>query len=127
MFSILFIGVVNCIFLTGCNNEKNFESENMAGETVKYYTTFKHYDVPFKFMGEITKEKALSLKKASYYIGYYNNNKQLTMAKNVLNSKIVWTVIYEYYNNGKLKQSKITHADGSIRINKYDQNGKLLE
>jgi hypothetical protein len=90
--------------MIGCKNDNKI--------VVRYYESFTGYNHPVKLLSEI--KKIDSIKKESFYIGYFEEEKLVKVEK-FLNGELFFT--YEYvYKNDDLVKAILINKDGKESI-----------
>ena len=90
-----------------------------------YFGSWKSYKIPFVPTEPISQEEAEQRK--AYYIGYYNNKRQLERFEKYLDGTLLWRDEYIYWDNGKLKTRTMNKADGTQVIQHFDRKGRMIK
>ena len=95
------------------------------GNTEVYYGSFAGYNIPLRPIEKIDKREALS--RNTYCVAFFNNKGQIIRFEKYLSGSLFFQHNYKYHENGKVKENRIINADGVIKTNSFDRNGKPLE
>lgn len=113
-----------CAFVQHLGREKT-QKMNNSTNSVTYFGSWKSQQIPFVPEDPISQEEAE--KRKSYYIGYYNNARQLERFEKYLDGKLNWQDEYVYWDNGKLKTRIMVKANGSRIIQHFDRSGSIIQ
>jgi hypothetical protein len=95
------------------------------GNTEVYYGSFAGYNIPLKPIEKIDKREALS--RNTYCVAFFNNKGQIIRFEKYLSGSLFFQHNYKYHDNGKIKENRIINADGVVKTNSFDRNGKSLK
>ena len=62
----------------------------------------------------------------AYFLGYFDQNSRIYRTENYFPGKLVYTINYEYYRDGRLKTQEMIRADGRSEMFRFDPAGKLI-
>lgn len=92
--------------------------------TTAYYLGWGGMSMPRTPTDPATEAEATS--RTSYYIATYDDAGRLATFTKMLNGRRDWADEYAYHENGELLRRTMTRPDGSVRVEDYDDRGKLI-
>jgi len=102
------------------NSEQHIPTRSMG--TSRYFVSYSGIKLPLKLVNEIT-EASLN-NRNTYYRGYFDAQDKMLLCQKVVYGEIESEHRYQYYDNGILKQARITEDD-EVREIHFNELGKI--
>jgi|ERR1035437_3647025 hypothetical protein len=87
----------------------------------KYFGSWSWNHLPLQPRKPISEQEAK--KRKAYYVAHYDTRHLMRFEK-YIDGKLDRTILYTYWENGKVRHRVIRPADGSETVDLFDRNGK---
>jgi len=89
----------------------------------RYFVSYSGIKLPLKLVNEISEIGLLN--RNTYYRGYFDEQDKLLLCQKIVYGEVESEHHYEFYENGVLKDARITEDD-EVRIIHFNEAGEML-
>jgi hypothetical protein len=95
-------------------------------DPVEYFSGWDGYGLPIRLTGRITRDEAdaIAAHGNAYMIGYFDADNRLVRNVKMLQGKVFFEHVYEYYPSGRLRRVKATNPKGVETVREYRQTDR---
>lgn len=92
--------------------------------TPRYFVSYSGVNLPLKLVNELQDEDLNN--RNTFFLGFYDEQDRLIRCEKQVYGEQELLHLYEYHDNGALKQAEITDADGEVTVLDFDLQGKPI-
>lgn len=99
-------------------------TDNLENCDCRHFISYSGIKLPLKLVTPLTAAELQN--RNTFFRGYFDNQERLMLCQKMVYGEIELEHRYDYYDNGILRQAKITDADGEITVLSFDETGAAL-
>lgn len=94
-------------------------------DTCRIFVTYSGIKLPLKLVNELT--VADTENRNTFFRGYFDEQERLTRLEKVVYGELELQHLYQYHENGTLKQAEIIDMDDEVTLLSFDENGQPIQ